>query len=168
MLQKIKIVSPGDTKFLQEDVVDRNEFIDENSFIMNMVVVENKGDSRLKNGQLIDKSKYREVQTDLKRKEKKQIEVRDAEPATFEHILLGITQAALSTESFISAASFQETTKVLANAAIEAKIDVLMGLKENVVMGHLIPAGTGLKKYQKVLLKSEIEVPEGTEEVEAS
>jgi DNA-directed RNA polymerase subunit beta' len=94
--------------------------------------------------------------------------VRDAEPATFEHILLGITQAALSTESFISAASFQETTKVLANAAIEAKIDVLMGLKENVVMGHLIPAGTGLKKYQKVLLKSEIEVPEGTEEVEAS
>ena len=80
---------------------------------------------------------------------------RDAEPATFEHILLGITQAALSTESFISAASFQETTKVLANAATEAKVDHLLGLKENVVMGHLIPAGTGLKKYKEILLAAE-------------
>jgi DNA-directed RNA polymerase subunit beta' len=80
---------------------------------------------------------------------------RDAEPATFEHVLLGITQAALSTESFISAASFQETTKVLANAATEAKVDHLLGLKENVVMGHLVPAGTGLKKYKNIILKSE-------------
>ena len=85
-------------------------------------------------------------------------------PATFEHVLLGITQAALSTESFLSAASFQETTKVLANAATQSKIDRLIGLKENIVMGHLIPAGTGLKKYGKILLKSEIEAAKVTEE----
>ncbi|HKJ82181.1 MAG TPA: hypothetical protein VJ954_09165, partial [Ignavibacteriaceae bacterium] len=90
---------------------------------------------------------------------------RDAEPATFEHVLLGITQAALSTESFISAASFQETTKVLANAATEAKVDYLRGLKENVVMGHLIPAGTGLKKYRNIILASE-EVVEEKKETE--
>jgi DNA-directed RNA polymerase subunit beta' len=155
MLQKIKIVSPGDTKFLEEDVVDRNEFIEENNKAMAMVRVVDKGDSRYKDGQLISKSKFREVNADLKKKSKKPVEARDAEPATFEHILLGITQAALSTESWISAASFQETTKVLANAATEAKIDLLLGLKENVVMGHLIPAGTGLKKYKNLILASE-------------
>lgn len=155
MLQKIVIVSPGDTKFLEEDLVDRNSFIEENERIMSMVVVEDKGDSKLKNGQLVLKSKMREINNDLKKKEKQQVEYRDAEPATFEHLLLGITSAALSTESFISAASFQETTKVLANAATEAKADYLLGLKENVVMGHLVPAGTGLKKYRKIILKSE-------------
>jgi DNA-directed RNA polymerase subunit beta' len=155
MLQKIVIVSPGDTRFLEEDLVDRNSFIEENDRIMSMVVVEDKGDSKLKNGQLILKSKIREINNDIKKKEKEQVKYRDAEPATFEHLLLGITSAALSTESFISAASFQETTKVLANAATEAKVDYLLGLKENVVMGHLVPAGTGLKKYRKVILKSE-------------
>jgi DNA-directed RNA polymerase subunit beta' len=155
MLQKIKIVSPGDTKFLEEDIVDKIEFIEENGKIVNMAYVEDKGDSKLKNGQLITKSKLREFNADLKKKDKKEIVARDAEPATFEHILLGITQAALSTESFISAASFQETTKVLANAATEAKVDHLLGLKENVVMGHLIPAGTGIKKYRKLMLESE-------------
>lgn len=163
MLQKIKIVSPGDTKFLEEDIVDRNEFLDENNKIVNMVNVEEKGDSKLKANQLISKVKFREINADLKKKDKKLAVARDAFPATFEHILLGITQAALSTESFISAASFQETTKVLANAAIEAKIDKLIGLKENVVMGHLIPAGTGLKKYRKLLLTSEITVTESAE-----
>ena len=166
MLQKIKIVSPGDTKFLEEDVVDRNEFLDENQKVMNMIFIEDKGDSRYKNGQLITKAKYREVNADLKKKDKKPIDGRDAEPATFEHLLLGITQAALSTESFISAASFQETTKVLANAAIAAKEDNLNGLKENVVMGHLIPAGTGLKKYNKMLLLNEVQEPEVTSEEE--
>jgi len=166
MLQKVKIVSPGDTKFLEEDVVDRNEFIEENNKIMSLIYIENKGDSKFKDGQLIPKSKLREINTDLKKKEKAVIEARDAEPATFEHILLGITQAALSTQSFISAASFQETTKVLANAATEAKIDKLLGLKENVVMGHLIPAGTGLRKYSDILLKTEIVVPEVTPEEE--
>jgi DNA-directed RNA polymerase subunit beta' len=159
MLQKIKIVSPGDTKFLEEDIVDRNEFFEENNKISGMVYVEDKGDSKLKNGQLITRAKLRELNADLKKKDKKEIIVRDAESATFEHILLGITQAALSTESFISAASFQETTKVLANAATEAKVDKLLGLKENVVMGHLIPAGTGIKKYRNIMLE--------TEEVEA-
>ena len=165
MLQKIKIVSPGDTRFLEEDIVDRIEFIEENGKIVNLAYVEDKGDSKLKNGQLILKSKLREFNTDLKKKEKKEIVARDAEPATFEHILLGITQAALSTESFISAASFQETTKVLANAATEAKVDHLLGLKENVVMGHLIPAGTGIKKYRNIILESEeLEIPEEKEE----
>ncbi len=164
MLQKIKIVSPGDTKFLEEDAVDRNEFIEENNKITSMVHVEDKGDSRFKDGQLITKSKFREINSDLKKKSKKPIIARDAEPATFEHVLLGITQAALQTESFISAASFQETTKVLANAATEAKVDHLLGLKENVVMGHLIPAGSGLKKYQNIMLSAEELVVEKKEE----
>ena len=168
MLQKVRIVSPGDTKFLEEDVVDKIEFIEENSKIENLVYVEEKGDSKFKIGQLVTKSKIREINSDLKKKEKREAVVRDAEPATFENILLGITQAALSTESFISAASFQETTKVLANAAIQAKVDNLLGLKENVVMGHLIPAGTGLKKYKKITLKSsEIEaIEEEKKEIE--
>ena len=160
MLQKVKIVSPGDTRFLEEDIVDRIEFIEENNKIINMVYVEDKADSKLKDAQLLLKSKAREINADIKKKEKKQMQLRDAEPATFEHILLGITQAALSTESFISAASFQETTKVLANAATEAKIDHLLGLKENVVMGHLIPAGTGLRKYGNIILKTETAVTE--------
>ena len=167
MLQKIKIVSPGDSRFLEEDIVDRNEFIEENNKVMSMVYVEDKGDSRLKDGQLISKTKFKEINADIKKKEKKLVKVRDAEPATFEHILLGITSAALSTESFISAASFQETTKVLANAATEAKVDHLLGLKENVVMGHLIPAGTGLKKYRNIMLKTEQVVVENNEEVKA-
>ncbi len=165
MLQKIKIVSPGDTRFLEEDIVDRIEFIEENNKIAHMAYVEDKGDSKLKNGQLVSKSKLREFNSDLKKKEKKEIVARDAESATFEHILLGITQAALSTESFISAASFQETTKVLANAATEAKVDHLLGLKENAVMGHLIPAGTGIKKYRKIILESE-EVESAEEKVD--
>ncbi|MGE5437360.1 MAG: DNA-directed RNA polymerase subunit beta', partial [Syntrophothermus sp.] len=166
MLQKIKIVSPGDTKFLEEDIVDRNEFFGENNRIISMMFIEDKGDSKYKDGNLISKSKFREVNADLKKKSKKLIIARDAEPATFEHVLLGITNAALSTESFISAASFQETTKVLANAATEAKIDHLLGLKENVVMGHLIPAGTGLKKYKSIMLKSEEEPVEERKEEE--
>ena len=162
MLQKIKIVSPGDTRFLEEDIVDRVEFISENQKVTSMVYIEDKGDSKLKEAQLISKSDLREMNSDLKKKSRKPAIARDAEPATFEHILLGITQAALSTESFISAASFQETTKVLANAATEAKVDHLLGLKENVVMGHLIPAGSGLKKYKDIILAAEEETTEET------
>jgi DNA-directed RNA polymerase subunit beta' len=147
-------------------LVDRIEFLEENNEISGMAVVEDKGDSRFKNGQIVPKSKIRELNTDLKKREKKVIEARDAMPATFEHVLLGITQAALSTESFLSAASFQETTKVLANASIQAKIDRLVGLKENIVMGHLIPAGTGLKKYRKVTLLNETETPVDVKEEE--
>ncbi len=169
MLQKIKIVSPGDTRFLEEDIVGRVEFLEENQKITSMACIVEKGDSKLKDGQLISRSKLREINADLEKKDKNPAVARDADPATFEHILLGITQAALSTESFISAASFQETTKVLANAATEAKIDRLLGLKENVVMGHLIPAGTGLKKYKNLLLpaeeiEAEVDTPEEEKE----
>ena len=154
MLQKLRIVDSGDSKFLEDDTVDRYDFFEENQRISNSAAIVAKGDSKLKDGQVISKVKLREIEADLKRKAKKEVEVREAKPATFEHILLGITQAALSTESFISAASFQETTKVLTNAAIAAKNDTLRGLKENVVMGQLIPAGTGLKKYKNIILKS--------------
>lgn len=155
MLRKLKIVNPGDTRFLEEDEVDKSEFFEENLKVQNSVVVVDKGDSRLKEGTLISKSKLREINADLKRKNKKQIITRDAETATFDNILLGITSAALSTESFISAASFQETTKVLANAAAATKTDKLRGLKENVVLGQLIPAGTGLKQYRNIVIETE-------------
>lgn len=149
MLQKLRIVNPGDTKFLEEDTVDKGELFEENRIVEASEVVADPGDySRVKAGQLIPRTKLREINADLKKKGKKQVETKEAVTATFENILLGITSAALSTESFISAASFQETTKVLANAAIAAKVDLLRGLKENVVMGQLIPAGTGLKKYR--------------------
>ncbi len=153
MLQKLKVVSSGDTRFIEEDYVDRVEFNEENEKIKQQALIVNGGNSpKYEAGHLVFKNKLREHNSELSRKKKKEMEARDAEPATFEHVLLGITQAALSTDSFISAASFQETTKVLTNAATEAKTDYLLGLKENVVMGHLIPAGTGLKKYKKIVL----------------
>ena len=115
--------------------------------------VKDKGDSsKVKNGQLITMKKFRELNVDLKKRAKKVVEKREADPATSEPVLLGITSAALSTDSFISAASFQETTKVLTDAAIEGKVDFLLGLKENVIMGHLIPAGTGLKKFGDMIV----------------
>jgi DNA-directed RNA polymerase subunit beta' len=168
MLQKLQVISAGDTIFIEEDLVDRNKFIDENDKVKQMVYIEDPGQSKFKVAQLLTKTKLREINSDLTRKSKKLIKTRDAEPATFDNILLGITHAALSTESFISAASFQETTKVLTNAATEAKVDHLIGLKENVVMGHLIPAGTGLKKYRSLILTSdEAEVPVVKEEIDA-
>ena len=168
MLQKLKIVSSGDSKFIEEDYVDRIEFNGENEKIKSLVLITDVGQSKYKSGQLITKSKFREVNTELTRKSKKPIEAKDADAATFEHVLLGITQAALSTDSFISAASFQETTKVLTNAATEAKTDTLIGLKENVVMGHLIPAGTGLKKYRSIILPGEEAEKEKLKEVEVN
>ncbi len=168
MLQKLQVIFAGDTIFIEDDLVDRNKFIDENDKVKQMVYIEDPGQSKFKLAQLLSKTKLREINSDLTRKSKKLIKTRDAEPATFDNILLGITHAALSTESFISAASFQETTKVLTNAATEAKVDHLIGLKENVVMGHLIPAGTGLKKYRNIILTSdEIEATIVKEEVNA-
>ncbi|KAF0150527.1 MAG: DNA-directed RNA polymerase beta' subunit [Ignavibacteria bacterium] len=165
MLQKLQIISAGDTNFIEEDLVDRNKLNDENERVKQMMVIIDSGQSKYKPVQPITKVKLREVNADLTRKSKKTIEARDAEPATFDNILLGITHAALSTESFISAASFQETTKVLTNAATEARVDNLIGLKENVVMGHLIPAGTGLKKYRNIILTAEeVESPAPVEE----
>ncbi|MDZ7766793.1 MAG: DNA-directed RNA polymerase subunit beta' [Melioribacteraceae bacterium] len=167
MLQKLRVISSGDTNFIDEDLIHRVKFNEENEQMKSLVCVTEPGDSGLHVGVLLTKTKVREINADLKKKDKNQVEVRDAEPATFDNILLGITQAALSTESWISAASFQETTKVLTNAATAAKSDTLIGLKENVVMGHLIPAGTGLKKYKNLLVigdEPEIETIEESEE----
>ena len=169
MLQKIRIIHPGDTKFLEEDLVGKIIFLAENQKITSMVFIEDKGDSKFNEGQLVPRSQFRKVNSELKSKDKNPPIGRDAESATFENVLLGITQAALSTESFISAASFQETTKVLTNAAIAAKVDNLVGLKENVVMGRLIPAGTGIKKYKNIMFPSDeiIEEENPEEKVEA-
>ncbi len=155
MLQKVRIVDSGDTKFLEGDQIDRFEFEEENGGMKPKVVITEKGGSRFRIGQLVDKRKYRDTNAELKKKEKEPAKARAAEPATSEPLLLGITQASLTTESFISAASFQETTKVLTDAAIAAKVDNLHGLKENVIMGRLIPAGTGLRKYNDLLVTSE-------------
>ncbi|MBD3411433.1 MAG: DNA-directed RNA polymerase subunit beta', partial [Ignavibacteriales bacterium] len=165
MLQKVRVVHPGDTRFLEEDIVDRQEFRAENESLKDRLVVVDPGGSKLKEGQTLTRAKLRETNEDMKLKSRDEVEARDAEPATFENILLGITQAALSTRSFLSAASFQETTKVLANAAIAAKSDRLEGLKENVLMGGLIPAGTGLRKYRDLVVNlPEPEILETPEE----
>jgi DNA-directed RNA polymerase subunit beta' len=152
MMQKVRVLDSGDTKFLEGDYVDKLRFEEENESLRDKVVIVSKGDSKYKNGQLVPKKKARESNGDLRKRAKKVAEYRDAEAATSEPVLLGITSAALSTDSFISAASFQETTKVLTDAAIEGKIDMLLGLKENVIMGHLIPAGTGLKEFRDLLI----------------
>jgi DNA-directed RNA polymerase subunit beta' len=175
MLQKVRIVDAGDTRFLEGDQVDRFKFEEENDEVKSRVVVTDKGDSRFKVGQLVPKRKFKETNMEIKKKAKKVAEARDAEPATSEPMLLGITQASLTTESFISAASFQETTKVLTDAAVEAKVDNLVGLKENVIMGRLIPAGTGLRRYQDLLVQSSnsniieaFEEKEGSKEITPS
>ncbi len=160
MMQKVRIVDQGDTKYLEGDHIDKSKLHDENDSLFEKVVVTSKGDSKFKNAQVISRKTEREVNIDLKKKNKKVIEARDSLPATSEPILLGITQASLTTDSWISAASFQETTKVLTDAAIEAKLDHLLGLKENVIMGHLIPAGTGQKKYRDILVQSPEELLE--------
>ncbi|HTP80768.1 MAG TPA: DNA-directed RNA polymerase subunit beta' [Bacteroidota bacterium] len=156
MMQKLRIIEPGDTKYLEGDHVDKAKLTEDNLELDGKIVVSSKGDAKFKNGQIITKKMARETNADLKKKSKKVIEHRDAEAATSEPILLGITQASLTTDSFISAASFQETTKVLTDAAIEAKVDTLLGLKENVIMGHLIPAGSGQKAFREVIVTSSI------------
>jgi DNA-directed RNA polymerase subunit beta' len=160
MMQKLRVVDSGDTKFLEGDYVDKLRFEEENEMLRDKVVITGKGDSKYKNGQIASKKKVREANVDLKKRSKKVIEFRDAMPATSEPVLLGITSAALSTDSFISAASFQETTKVLTDAAIEGKIDNLLGLKENVIMGHLVPAGTGLKYFRDIMVTNRMLVEE--------
>jgi DNA-directed RNA polymerase subunit beta' len=152
MMQKARVVDSADSRFLEGDYVDKLKFEEENESLRDKVVIANKGDSKFKNGQIVSKKKARESNGDLRKRAKKVAEYRDAEPATSEPVLLGITSAALSTDSFISAASFQETTKVLTDAAIEGKVDMLLGLKENVIMGHLIPAGTGIKEFRDLMI----------------
>ena len=154
MMNKVRIDDPGDTKFLEEQVVDKWEFMEVNDDIYDKKVVTEAGDSdELKPGQIVTLRKLRDVNSVLKRKDMKLVEYRDAVPATSNQILQGITRAALQTSSFMSAASFQETTKVLNEAAIWGKVDPLEKLKENVICGHLIPAGTGLRKYQDIEVK---------------
>jgi len=159
MLQKVRIVDSGDTTYLEGDVIHRFKFLDENETLRNKVVVSNKGDSnKVRIYDILDKKKIKELNAELKKKSKALIETRDANPAIANPVLLGITQTSLTTDSFISAASFQETTKVLTDAAIEGKVDYLTGLKENVIVGQLIPAGTGLKAYKDLLVLKKDEV----------
>ena len=155
MMRKVLILDPGDTRFLEQQVVDKREFQEENDRIWGKKVVTDAGDSQnLKKGQIVTARKLRDENSSLKRKDMKLVEVRDAVPATSDQMLQGITRAALQTSSFMSAASFQETTKVLNEAAINGKSDTLEGMKENVICGHLIPAGTGLREYGSILVGS--------------
>ena len=155
MMQKVHIEDPGDTRFLENDSVDRWDFQIENDEIYDKKVVVDAGDSNIvKPGQILSLRKLRDENSQLKRKDLKQIEVRDAQPATASSILQGITRASLGTKSFISAASFQETTKVLNEAAIAGKRDNMLGLKENVIVGHLIPAGTGQRNFKDIIVGS--------------
>ncbi len=155
MMRKVRIDDPGDTTFLEQELVDKLDFADENDRIWGKKVVTNPGDSeRLKAGQIVTVRRLRDENSMLKRRDMKLVQVRDAVPATSTQILQGITRAALGTKSFMSAASFQETTKVLNEAAIRGKSDYLEGMKENVICGHLIPAGTGLRRWEKLIVGS--------------
>jgi len=168
MMRKVNIIDPGDTCFLEQQVVDKRDFMDENDRIWGKKVVLDAGDSdAVKPGQIITARRLRDENSSLKRRDLKTIQVRDAVPATSEQILQGITRAALQTSSFMSAASFQETTKVLNEAAINGKTDTLEGMKENVICGHLIPAGTGLREYERLVVggKDDIDSVFETEEV---
>ena len=155
MMRKVEIVDAGDTRFLEQQVVDKNEFAEENDRIWGKKVVVDAGDSpNLKPGMIVTARKLRDENSSLKRRDMKLVETRDAIPATSNQILQGITRAALQINSFMSAASFQETTKVLNEAAIQGKVDRLEGLKENVICGHLIPAGTGQRDFDKLIVGS--------------
>jgi hypothetical protein len=153
MMRKVEIGEPGDTRFLEQQVVDKLEFMEENDRIWGKKVVTDTGDSEnMSVGQIVTARKLRDENSILKRKDLRLVEVRDAIPATSTQVLQGITRAALATQSFMSAASFQETTKVLNEAAINGKTDYLKGMKENVICGHLIPAGTGLREFDKIIV----------------
>jgi len=155
MMRKVEIIDPGDTKFLERQVVDKLEFMDENDWIFGKKYIVDSGDSQtLRPGMIVTARKLRDENSVLKRRDLKVIEARDAVPATSNQVLQGITRAALQTNSFFSAASFQETTKVLNEAAILGKVDKLEGLKENVIVGHLIPAGTGQRQYNSIIVGS--------------
>ena len=155
MMRKVQIVDPGDTRFLPEQLVDKWEFNEENDSMFGKKVVQDAGDStELRPGQIVTTRRLRDENSALKRQDLKLVQARDAIPATSNQILQGITRAALRTNSFMSAASFQETTKVLSEAAIRGKVDTLEGLKENVICGHLIPAGTGQRDFERIIVAS--------------
>ena len=153
MMRKVEVIEPGDTRFLEQKLVDKHEIMEENDRIWGKRVVTDKGDSEIfEPGQIVTVRKLRDENSSLKRRDMKLVQSRDAVPATANQVLQGITRAALQTTSFMSAASFQETTKVLNDAAIHGKIDYLEGLKENVICGHLIPAGTGQRSFDKLIV----------------
>ncbi|MDX1905169.1 MAG: DNA-directed RNA polymerase subunit beta' [Thermonemataceae bacterium] len=163
MMQKVEVIDAGDTDFLPGQVVDKWLFRQENDRVMELKIVEEIGDStRFRLGQPITSRDLRDENSSLRRQDRKLVKVRDAQPAVSQPTLQGITQASLDTDSFISAASFQETTKVLSEAAIRGKKDGLLGLKENVIVGHLIPAGTGFRLYQNLLVNAKDEIEETT------
>ncbi|ULQ58128.1 DNA-directed RNA polymerase subunit beta' [Flavihumibacter rivuli] len=167
MMKKVSIVDPGDTKFLEDDTVDKFEFIEENDWIFDKKVVTDPGEStRMRAGQITSLRELREENSILRRSDKKLVEFRDAKSATSHPMLLGITKASLGVQSWISAASFQETTKVLSTAAIQGKTDDMLGLKENVITGHQIPAGTGLREFENMIVgsKEEYELLQTTRE----
>jgi DNA-directed RNA polymerase subunit beta' len=158
MMRKVDISEAGDTIFLEKQLVNKAEFMKENDNLYAKVLILEPGDSTLyKAGQIISARKLRDENSSLKRRDMKIIEAREAVPATSSQVLQGITRASLQTNSFMSAASFQETTKVLNEAAVSGKVDHLLGLKENVIVGHLIPAGTGLRAYDKMIVGSQEE-----------
>jgi DNA-directed RNA polymerase subunit beta' len=159
MMRKVEIIDPGDTNFLEGQLVNKFEFMEVNDRLYGMKVITDPGDSTtLKAGQIVSARKLRDENSLLKRRDLKLAQARDARPATSRQVLQGITRASLQTESWISAASFQETTKVLNEAAVRGKEDTLEGLKENVIVGHLIPAGTGLRRYLKGMVVSSSEL----------
>jgi DNA-directed RNA polymerase subunit beta' len=167
MMRKVNIVDPGDTRFLEDDLTDKFDFVEENDYIFDKKVVTEVGDStRLRAGQIVTLREVREENSILRRSDKKLVEYRDAKPATSSPTLLGITKASLGVPSWISAASFQETTKVLSSAAINGKTDSMLGLKENVITGHPIPAGTGLREFESMIVgsKEEYELLQTTRE----
>jgi len=166
MMQKVEVLDPGDTMYLEGDKVDRFELNNRNDELIGKFVVTDPGGSELKKGAILDRRQVREVNNELIKDGKDELQTREAEPAISKPILLGITRASLSTESWLSAASFQETTKVLTQASIEAKKDMLRGLKENVIVGHKVPAGTGLLKYDELIVGSKADYDEGDEEVQ--
>ncbi|MEK7226076.1 MAG: DNA-directed RNA polymerase subunit beta', partial [Bacteroidota bacterium] len=170
MMRKVNIVDPGDTRFLEDDLTDKFEFVTENDEIFDKKVVTDIGEStKLRAGQIVTLRELREENSVLRRNDKKPVEYRDAKPATSSPTLLGITKASLGVTSWISAASFQETTKVLSSAAINGKTDLMLGLKENVITGHPIPAGTGLREFENIIVgsKEEYELLQTTREAMA-
>ncbi|WP_459210564.1 DNA-directed RNA polymerase subunit beta' [Aquimarina rhabdastrellae] len=169
MMRKVRIVDPGDTIFLENQLIHKSDFIEENDKIFGLKVVEDEGDSEnLKAGQIISIRDLRDENSILRREDKNLVSARDVVPATATPILQGITRASLQTKSFISAASFQETTKVLNEAAVSGKVDSLEGLKENVIVGHRIPAGTGMRDYDNIIVGSKEEYDDRMEQKEVN
>ncbi len=169
MMRKVMVIDPGDTQFLEGQSIHKRDFTDANDALYGIKVVTDAGDSEnLKPGQMVTLRQLKDENSTLKRADKKLVEVRDALPATAEPMLQGITRASLQTHSFISAASFQETTKVLNEAAVAAKEDYLEGLKENVIVGHKIPAGTGLREYEDLIVGSKEEYEQLRKETSAT